>query len=221
MVGGTRILRYPPGTVTDLELLERWRGGDKAAGEALFGRYFPAVTRFFANKVSGDPADLIQETFMACLHGRDRLADAERFRSYLFGIAYNVLRQYFRRQRVDGGRFDHEKTTTADVSPGTATMMANTAEQQLLLESLRNIPLQFQVVLELFYWEDMTSATIAEVLGEPHGTIRTRLRRARELLESAMRDHAADAGLLRRTLGDLDGWAAGVRAAHDQPGTKP
>jgi RNA polymerase sigma factor (sigma-70 family) len=207
--------------VTDVELLERWRDGEKAAGEALFGRYFPAITRFFANKVSGDPADLIQETFMACLNGRERLADAERFRSYLFGIAYNVLRQHFRRQRVDGQRFDDATTTAADVNPGTATMMAKTAEQQLLLESLRRIPLHFQVVLELFYWEDMTSAEIAEVLGEPHGTIRTRLRRARELLERAMRDHAADAGLLRRTLGDLDGWAAGVRAAHDESGTEP
>ena len=198
----------------DPELLGRWRAGESAAGEMLFERYYPAVTRFFANKVAGDPADLIQETFMACLHGRDRVVEAGRFRSYLFGIAYNVLRQHYRRQRVAGERFDDARATAADVSPGPTTMMGETAEQQLLLAALRRIPIGFQVVLELFYWEEMTSATIAEVLGEPHGTVRTRLRRARELLEEAMRAASTDATLFRRTLADLGRWAADVRVAH-------
>lgn len=196
----------------DAELLEVWRGGDRTAGELLFDRYYDPITRFFANKVADNPSDLVQETFAACLQGRDRLRDDSGFRSYLFGIAYNVLRQHYRGCRIAGERFDPTTHTVADVSPGPGTMLVDTAEQRLLLEGLRRIPLDHQVVLELFYWEDMTSAAIADALGEPHGTIRTRLRRARELLREAIGRVEADAEVLTATQSNLDGWA---RRVHD------
>jgi len=198
-------------------LLEAWRAGDGGAGELLFERYYPAVARFFANKVATDPADLLQETFMALLQGRDRIRDNAHFRSYVFGIAYNTLRSHYRARHVDGERLDFGSTSSADLAPGVGTMMASGDEQALLLAALRRIPIELQVVLELFYWEDMTSAEIADMLGEPHGTVRTRIRRARELARLALEDLAGDAAVRRRTATDLDGWAAKVRdAAREQ-----
>ncbi len=194
-------------------MLEAWRAGDGSAGELLFERYYPTISRFFANKVSSDPADLIQETFMAILQGRDRIRDAAQLRSYLFGAAYNTLRAHYRGRRVDGERLDFGSTSSADLAPGVGTMMASGDEQALLLAALRRIPLELQVVLELFYWEDMTSAAIAELLGEPHGTVRTRIRRARQLVLAALGELTTDTALVRRTATDLDGWAAKVRGA--------
>ena len=198
---------------SDPELLTAWRGGDAASGELLFERYYAAIARFFANKVATDPADLIQETFMAILQGRDRIRDAAQLRSYLFGVAYNTLRAHYRGRRVDGERLDFGSVSSADLAPGVGTMMAAGDEQALLLAALRRIPLELQVVLELFYWEDMTSAAIAEMLGEPHGTVRTRIRRARQLLEQALVELTDEAGLRSRTATDLDGWAAKIKDA--------
>ena len=196
---------------TDAALLDAWHGGDAAAGEELFERYYPAMLRFFSNKVAGDPADLIQETFMGCVSGHERLRDAANFRSFLFGIAYNKLKRHYRTARTDGERIEFGTATAADLAPGPGTMMAQSAEQQLLLDALRRIPIEHQVVLEMFYWESMTSAAIADALGEPHGTIRTRVRRARQLLEEALAAVATDPAVAKRTIGDLDGWAAKVR----------
>jgi RNA polymerase sigma factor (sigma-70 family) len=201
----------------DAELLDAWRHGDGAAGSELFERHYPAIVRFFANKVSGDPADLIQETFEACVTGRDRMREGASFSAYLFGVAYNVLRRHYERSRTQGERFDPGTVSAADLSPGPSTMMGQQDEQRLLLAALRRIPLEQQVVLELFYWEGMTSAAIAEVLAVPHGTIRTRLRRARQLLEEALARLHADPRLLERTLSDLDGWAARIRQANARP----
>lgn len=198
---------------SDPELLEAWRAGDAAAGETLFERYYPGVARFFTNKVSGDPADLIQETFVICLQGRDEIVEPGRFRSYVFGVAYNVLRRHYQSRYADGGRLDFGAASVADLGAGPLTMMVESGEQRVLLEALRRIPIQFQVVLELFYWEELTSATIAEVLGEPHGTVRTRLRRARALLEQAITTVDADPELRRRTLSDLESWAKDLRAS--------
>lgn len=200
----------------DAELLEAWRRGDGAAGSELFERHYPPIVRFFANKVAGDPADLIQETFEACVSGRDRLREGGSFSAYLFGAAYNVLRRHYERSRKHGERFDPATASAEDLSPGPATMMSQRDEQRVLLAALRRIPLEQQVVLELFYWEGMTSAAIAEALAMPHGTVRTRLRRARALLEEAIVGLHADPRLLERTLDDLDGWASQIRETNAQ-----
>ena len=197
----------------DANLLKAWRQGDLEAGELLFERYYAAVVRFFGNKVVGDPADLIQEAFEECIRSRDRVRESDNFRSFLFGVAYNVLRRYYERLRRHDARFEPSSVSVADMCAGPVTMVATRDEHRLLLEALRRIPMDLQVVLELFYWEDMTSAQIAEALGLPHGTVRTRLRRARKLLEGSLSKLSFDSRLIARTLEDLDGWAREVRKA--------
>ena len=51
----------------DVSLLERWRDGDREAGNLLFERHFAVVCNFFRNKVSDGADDLIQRTFVTCL----------------------------------------------------------------------------------------------------------------------------------------------------------
>lgn len=202
----------------DAELLEAWRQGDREAGSELFERHYPAIVRFFANKIAGDPADLIQETFEACVKGRDRLNEDAGFAAYLFGVAYNVLRRHYERTRKQGERFDPGTSTAADLSPGPATMMARRDEHRLLLIALRMIPLQLQVVLELFYWEGVTSATIAKILDTPHGTIRTRLRKARQEVETVLAQLIKDPEKLQRARAGMDTLASQIREDHSSSG---
>ena len=58
----------------DIALLERWRAGDRRAGEDLFSRHFAQVLRFFEGKVGGRAEDLTQQTFLACAKPRDNAA---------------------------------------------------------------------------------------------------------------------------------------------------
>ncbi|MFZ6183709.1 RNA polymerase sigma factor [Nannocystis pusilla] len=202
----------------DAELLLRWRDGDRDAGEALFERYFAALARFFRNKVPHGVEDLVQQTFVACIEGMHRLRSAASFRSFLFAIAHNLLRASFRAQQRGAEPFDPEKVSAHQLAPGPSTLFARHGEQRLLLEALRTIPLDAQVLLELFYWEDLTSAEIAEVMGSPHGTVRSRLRRARELLRERLSELAASPDVLASTVQDLDGWAASLKSAGSPPG---
>ncbi|MCH9687601.1 MAG: sigma-70 family RNA polymerase sigma factor [Deltaproteobacteria bacterium] len=201
----------------EADLLGAWRAGDTAAGQAFFERHYDALHRFFDNKTSGETADLVQETLEACVAGRDRIRASTSVRGYLFGIAYNVLRRHYERTRLAGERFDPEAQSVADAGAGPGTMAAKGEAQRRLLEGLRRIPLELQVVLELFYWEEMTSAAIADALGEPHGTIRTRVRRARQLLRIAIETTTEPGGDASATDADLDEWAAQIRAAQDGP----
>jgi RNA polymerase sigma-70 factor (ECF subfamily) len=195
----------------DAELLERWRCGDKAAGEMLFERYFAAVERFFVNKAPEHVDDLVQETFLGCLKSRDHLSDSGKFRSHLFAIAYHVLGTHLRKVYLGRKRLDFTEISMHDLAPGPGSLLAHRDEQRLLLEALRKIPVDHQVLLELHYWEALTTEEISAVLGVPVGTVRGRLQRARALLEQAMERLANSPILLESTRDRLDDWVADCR----------
>ncbi len=83
----------------------------------------------------------------------------------------------------------------------------------MLLAALRSIPLDLQVALELFYWEQLDGPDLAEVLGVPEGTARSRLRRAREAVAEKIAELLGDGGQpAGASASDLDAWAATLRA---------
>jgi RNA polymerase sigma-70 factor (ECF subfamily) len=59
-------------------------------------------------------------------------------------------------------------------------------ERALVAEAMRQIPVDFQITLELYYWEQLTGPELAEVLGISPTTVRTRLHRAREALRASL-----------------------------------
>ena len=193
---------------SDAELFERWSAGDEAAGEELFRRYFEAVARFFRNKATDDWPELVQKTFLACVEARASFRGDGSFRSFLFGIAYHQLLRCYRDRGND--RIDLTERSAHDLDPTASACVAKREEERLLLAALRRIPLELQVVLELHYWEEMSTTACAEVLGLPVGTVKTRLRRARELLERELAK-LAQGSVLEATVSRLDEWAAGLR----------
>jgi RNA polymerase sigma-70 factor, ECF subfamily len=196
---------------TDGELLERWRGGDSGSGEALFERYYDMVDRFFINKVTGAVQDLVQETFMRCVASRDRIRENEQFRLYIFGIAYNVLKAYLRDRYRGGQALDVEEQSMRALEPGPVTLVVQRREHRLLLEALRHIPVDDQVILELHYWERLTTEEIAHWLGIPLGTARGRLQRARDKLGEVMHRLSESPEPLTSTVAQLEDWATECR----------
>ncbi len=183
------------------------------AGNALFNRHFNAVLCFFRNKVDDQAEDLVQRTFVACVEGRDRFREESSFRTYLFGVANNILRHHYRRRQRDARRvLQFDARSVVDLGAGPMTLCEARSEQRLLLEALRRIPLNSQVVLELFYWERCSGAEISQILNVPENTARSRLRRARLQLEGRLRELAKSPPELESTISDLDGWAEKVRA---------
>jgi RNA polymerase sigma-70 factor (ECF subfamily) len=188
--------------VEDAALLDAWREGDASAGEQLFERHFDAVARFFRNKVDEAPDDLVQRTFLGCVESRETFRGDASFRTFLFAVAHNVLRNYFRSRRSDR-TVDFSVDSAFGLLPSPSAVVAQHRTQQLLLDALRRIPLEYQVALELHYWEDMTAAELAAVEGIPVGTAKTRLRRGKELLAGALAELAPAAAIDLSGLGEL------------------
>jgi RNA polymerase sigma-70 factor (ECF subfamily) len=196
---------------SDRELLQAWRDGDADAGEALLARHFTSLYRFFANKVGDDTDDLVQRTFLACIESRDALRDDASFRAYMFTVARHQLFSYLRKRIGHGDASALAQVSVADVCPSPSRIMGERDEQRLLLAALRALPLELQILLELYYWEELPVAELAHTCGIPQGTVRSRLHRARTLLEEELARTGASRETRDAAIRDLDTWARALR----------
>lgn len=173
--------------VSDAELLVKWRAGDGSAGDALLARSFPLLFRFFRNKVGIDTEDLVQQTLLGCMSYRERMAESANFRAYLLRVARNRLYDYLRAKGRKGDIDpDLGVSSVVDLGSRLSHVAAKNQEHTLLVEAIRRLPVELQVPLELHYWEDLSASEVAEVLELPLGTVKTRLRRSRQLLKESL-----------------------------------
>lgn len=171
----------------DEALAERWRNGDRSAGERLFERHFASVRRFFRNKLSADEGeDLMQRTFLACAQSQAQFRGESSFRTYLFTIARNELYGHLRRRAIRGVQPDLSVRSLVDLQTGPATAAARQQQHGRLLDALRRLPVEMQTLLELAYWEDLSAAELAAVFEVSPVTIRTRKLRARQRLRELL-----------------------------------
>lgn len=193
----------------DLGLLDQWCAGDRSAGNMLFKRHFEAVYRFFEHKTDGDIDDLVQETFLGCLRGRDRFRRQSSFRTYLLGIARHTLFGYWRRRVAHRAALDFDEVSVASLSTTAGTRLAKRQDRAALLAALRSLPLDQQLLLEMFYWEDLDRDQLAEVFEVAGPTIGSRLFRARKALQDGLGGNEAATA----AEGDFDDWAKGLRTS--------
>ncbi|EDM79451.1 RNA polymerase sigma-70 factor [Plesiocystis pacifica SIR-1] len=197
----------------DFDLLDRWRDGDRSAGNQLFQRHFESVNRFFENKLGQDVDDLVQTTFLQLTRDADKFRKQASFRTYLFAIARNQLYRYLRKH-IGKKDVDFSYKSLADMNTSPPSRLVNDERKLFLLDALRTLPLEQQLLIELYYWEDVSVEALAQVFEIAAPTVRTRLFRAR----AALRDKMAKLSEKSRAAGEdgdsdsLDAWAHGLRA---------
>lgn len=192
--GGGRVIFLRPterdtsgGVGDDRAELEAWRGGDSEAGQALVERHYESVLRFFRTKAGEDADDLVQQTFLRCVEHAERFRGESSFKSFLFGIARNVLFEHVRRKVRDGKPDpDFGVSSILDVYPRASTLLFQRAAERALVQALQKMPVEIQIVLELYYWEELSVDEVATAVEVPAGTVKSRLHRGRDLLKQAM-----------------------------------
>lgn len=197
----------------DAELILAYRGGDKRAGATLTRRYYTKVLGFCRSKAPSAAKDITHDSFAACFQGLDTLREPAAFRSFLFGIVCNRIRMHYRRRRIDGERLDFGTVTSMDLDPSPSQIMVQHDEQRLLLEALRRMPLDMQILLELYYWQNLGVGDIASALAIPPNTVKARLFRGRKQLKELLLTLEAPGEVVKRTVTDLESWARGLREA--------
>lgn len=205
----------------DRELFEAWCEGDGEAGSRVLDKHAREITWFFRNKVfdEADVADLVSQTFLGCVAGRDRFRQETSVRRFLYAIAHNVLRQYIRTKvKREREQLDFTQVCVQQLAPRSmSSMQMHQRELQAFVNGLRRVPVEVQVVLELKYFQGIGGREIGERLGIPEGTVRTRLRRGLARLRVAVAQELSVGATqsVTVTAEDLEAWAAQVRGPQD------
>lgn len=196
---------------SDFELLRGWQSGNQASGDELIRLHFWRIYRFFRAKVDETAEDLTQQTFLACVEARDRVDASLSFRAYLFGIARHQLTQYLRRHTRTRARFEPSRDSVAEATGPIDVKIGRAQEQRALLVALRRIPLDHQITIELFYWEELSVAEVAAVLGIAPGTVKSRLGRARVELRRQLGRNRIQREANEQQFGNGRSWADALR----------
>jgi len=166
-------------------ILQRWRDGDRRAGEELCARHFDEVYRFFAHKLANDADDLTQQTFLACVKARNQFLGQSTFRTYLFSIARNQL--YTRLRKLP--KAEHVDLEVSSLNELVSSPSHKLREHQEVAEvraAMGQLPVDQQVLLELHYWHDLDATALADIYESSPGSIRVRLLRARRALRGLL-----------------------------------
>jgi RNA polymerase sigma-70 factor (ECF subfamily) len=155
----------------------------------LFDAYARALHRYLARRVGAETAhDLVSETFLVAMnqrHGYDPRRGA--VRSWLYGIATNLLRRQVR-QEVRALRATARAVARDGDEPGHDGRVAERVDAQVLAGKLAAALAELSEgdrdVLLLTSWAGLDSTEVAEVLGIPAATVRTRLHRVRKWLRT-------------------------------------
>lgn len=166
-------------------LVVRCQLGERDAFDELIVRWYEPVWRY-AVRLTGDEdaaRDVAQDVWLRVLRGIARLRDGSKLRAWLFGIARRTLMDRLRDQyaapRV-------EDIDVADIAEKEELLDDREEELLALRRELGRLPLLEREALTLFYLKELSLAEVAEVLGVPIGTVKSRLFRARKLLRNEL-----------------------------------
>jgi RNA polymerase sigma-70 factor (ECF subfamily) len=178
-------------------LISECIAGDEAAIETLIRQHEMGVFRL-ALSVVGDAAEaneITQETFIAALRALPKYQEQRSFKSWLFTIALNLSRSHLRKRKFLAKL---KETTTAlfRLETGRQALPEETVikneKEAALWDELNKLDERHRIVVILRYFQELSTAEIAEVLSLHEGTVHSRLHTARERLRSALFDLQGD-----------------------------
>jgi RNA polymerase sigma-70 factor (ECF subfamily) len=175
---------------SDEELMARLQAGDERALAQLMQRYQAPLYGFLSRRVGSAADDLFQETWIRIVRARERFDTERRFAAWLYQIANNLCRDRYRRvdamrRAVDSFRVEDETLRETAAAPA---LPAGDAMRERVLA----LPDRLREVLVLRYYEDLGEEEMANVLGVPRGTIKSRLHAAVRALRESLADASED-----------------------------
>lgn len=174
----------------ELALLDGIKRGRRTDFETLYRLYHPRLWRFLAHMLrEGELVEeVLNDTLLVVWHRADSFDGLSKLSTWIFGIAYRKALKALSRLDlpVDGESAEEP----ADPSPGPEQQLGRAQLRARLARALAELSPEHRAVVELCYFQDMAYAEIAEVVGCPPETVKTRMFYARRRLRLLLDDLA-------------------------------
>lgn len=195
-----------PGTknkLIDLALIDRIKeNNDQLAYVALMDKYKKAVYFTVLKMVNNadDADDITMQTFTKAFKSLDQYNDSFAFSTWLFRIASNTSIDHIRKKRIDTTSLDQNLNEDGDNAFTYGNLIVDESanpEKDLLVEQrslimkevIDSMDEKYKVLIQMYFFEELKYDEIAEKLNLPLGTIKVRLKRAKEFLAKLLEGH--------------------------------
>lgn len=172
---------------TDEKLVSDYLAGDEESLEIVIKRYLKPIYGFIYKYAGNeaDATDITQDVFLKMWRQLKKFDIKRSFKTWLFTIAKNTALDFFKKKKaVPFSAFDDKEgnnvlaNTIVDPEPLPLEIFERQELGELLNSAMKKLPLAYQEVLSLHYYNQFTFQEIAETLSEPLNTVKSRHQRA-------------------------------------------
>ena len=164
--------------------------GDRAF-EELYRRYARRLKGFFFLQLGGDEelaADATHDVFLRAYEARSRYLEGRSVSTWLFTIAYNICRNHYR-----SNAYEAQLLATLDAEPISQQQIEVQLDQatldQALAQVLAELPAPLLQLFSLHYQEELTIPQVAEIVGIPEGTVKSRLHKTMNIIRKKLKKY--------------------------------
>ena len=175
--------------LTDEQLMARAKAGNDAAFEELYHRYARRLKGFFFLQLGGDEelaADATHDVFLRTYEARNRYQEGKSVSTWLFTIAYNICRNHYR-----SNAYETQLLATLDAEPISDeqidVQLDAAALDDALAQVLSELPPPLHQLFSLHYQEELTIPQVAEIVGIPEGTVKSRLHKTMNIIRKKLK----------------------------------
>lgn len=181
----------------DQELVERVQAGDKRAFDVLVGKYQHKIVSLVTRYVSdhAEALDIAQEAFIKAYRAIGRFRGDSAFYTWLYRIAINTAKNHLVAQSrrppssdidaVDAEQFQVDSRLKEQDSPEHDLLRAEI--ESTIHAAIADLPEDLRVAITLREFDGMSYEEIAKTMECPIGTVRSRIFRAREAIDTRLR----------------------------------
>ena len=175
--------------LTDEQLMARAKAGNDAAFEELYHRFARRLKGFFFLQLGGDEelaADATHDVFLRAYEARNRYQEGKNVSTWLFTIAYNICRNHYR-----SNAYETQLSATLDAEPISdeqiEIQLDAAALDDALAQVLSELPPPLHQLFSLHYQEELTIPQVAEIVGIPEGTVKSRLHKTMNIIRKKLK----------------------------------
>jgi len=182
---------------TDKEIIERVKSGEKEAYDLLVLKYQQRVINLISRFVKNhsDALDVSQETFIKAYRALPNFRGDSAFYTWLYRIAVNTAKNHLTVQSRKITKSDYDVAEIEQIEGNMSLTEQTTPEsllvkdelQETILKTIENLPEDLKSAIMLREIEGLSYEGIAEVMECPVGTVRSRIFRAREMIDSKIK----------------------------------
>ena len=182
---------HPLRQQTDEQLMARAAAGSDRAFEELYRRYARRLKGFFFLQLGGDEelaADATHDVFLRAYEARSRYQEGRNVSTWLFTIAYNLCRNHYR-----SNAYEAQLLATLDAEPISEQQIEVQLDEATLDEALAQVlaelPAPLHQLFSLHYQEELTIPQVAEIVGIPEGTVKSRLHKTMNIIRKKLKKY--------------------------------